>query len=64
MGGGWVIPIRSEGALADRMKELCDDPALIRKEGVLGQKVWRENFTPKMMFERYLAFWRECGAQV
>lgn len=64
MGGGWVFPIRDQDALVERMKAVCDDPTLIRKEGLRGQEVWRENFTPRMMFERYLAFWRECGVKV
>lgn len=64
MGGGWIFPTRDYDALADRMKSLCDDSALIYKQGNRGQEVWRQNFTPTMMFERYLTFWRECGADI
>ena len=64
MGGGWVFPIGDESALVGMMEAVCANPAMIEEQGRRGREIWREHFTPQMMFQRYLAFWRECGARV
>lgn len=64
LGGGWVVPAQDLIALAEQMKRLCDEPELIRRAGADGQEIWKSHFTPAQMFERYLTFWRECGADV
>jgi glycosyltransferase involved in cell wall biosynthesis len=62
LGGGWVFPNRDLDALVGRMKVLCDAPKMIEETGKNGRRIWLENFTPEMMFERYRKFWSECGA--
>ncbi|GMQ81798.1 MAG: hypothetical protein BMS9Abin05_1234 [Rhodothermia bacterium] len=64
LGGGWVVPAQNLMALTEQMKILCEKPALIQKMGAQGQEVWNEHFTPALMFERYLAFWQECGVDI
>lgn len=64
MGGGWVFPLRDRDALVERMKTLCGDPELVRQTGERGRQIWQRHFSPSMMFDRYLAFWKECGADI
>ena len=64
LSGGWVVPTQDLIALTEQMKILCERPALIQNMGVRGQEVWNDHFTPAMMFDRYLTFWRECGVDI
>lgn len=63
-GGGWIVPPQDLIALTEQMKVLCNKPHLIEQMGSRAQDVWNSHFTPPSMFERYLAFWRACGASV
>ena len=64
LGGGWVVPTQDLIALIEQMRKLCDEPALIQQAGARGQELWKSHFTPAQMFERYLAFWKECGVDI
>lgn len=64
LGGGVVVERADTGALADAMLEYCRNPQKIVTDGSRARHVWEENFTVDAMTERYLNFWRSCGADV
>jgi glycosyltransferase involved in cell wall biosynthesis len=64
LGGGWVVPCQDLFALTQQMHAICSDPEQIGEAGARGLEIWNRHFAPAKMFERYRAFWRECGADI
>jgi glycosyltransferase involved in cell wall biosynthesis len=63
-GAGIVVERADTGALAAAMHEYCRNPERIVADGAVARRVWEENYTVDAMAERYLSFWRSCGAEV
>lgn len=63
-GGGIVVERADTGALAEAMLAYCRDPQRIVADGAVARQIWERKHTVDAMTERYLEFWRSCGADV
>jgi glycosyltransferase involved in cell wall biosynthesis len=61
LGGGMVVDRADTASLGNAMLCYCRDPNLVRRDGQRARHVWEEHFTPELMIDRYLRFWRSEG---
>ncbi len=60
---GFVIPHRDEATLADRLRQLLDDPGLRARMGEAGRRRYAARFTFEHMLEGTLAVYRQIAAE-
>jgi glycosyltransferase involved in cell wall biosynthesis len=63
LGGGWVVPRADTAELAAAMAKCCADRQSVADRGREAIAVWRRNFTPDAMVDRFLRFWKECSSR-
>ena len=60
---GFIVPIRDDAALADRLNVILDSSRLARTMGRRACEHVREHFQPEVLLERLIDLWTRTAGQ-